>query len=104
MFDLTKEDQSGKQEKKIKDVSAKFDRIEGLLDNLFAEHGISREELTAFLEDPKHFDHATWTELQKADKQLDQKLQLDLKNIKNNHSTAQKYKTLSRANQWMFVR
>ena len=104
MFDLTKEDQSGKQEKKIKDVTAKFDRIEGLLDNLYKDHGISLEELNAFLEDPKHFDHATWAELQKVNIQLDQKLQLDLKNIKNSHSTKQKYKILSRANQWMFVR
>jgi hypothetical protein len=104
MFDLTIQDRSSKQEKKIKDVTAKFDRVEGLLDNLLAEHGISQEEFNAFLEDPKHFDHETWTELQKANKQLDQKLQLDLKNIKNSHSTAQKYKTLSRANKWMFVR
>ena len=64
MFDLTKEDQSGKQEKKIKDVTAKFDRLEGLLDNLFNDHGISREELNAFLEDPKHL--RSWRNVQRS--------------------------------------
>ena len=104
MFDLTKADQAGKIEKKVKELTAKFERVENLLDNLYTDHGISREELDAFLEDPKHFDHKTWTELQKIQTQLDHKLQLDLSNIKNSHSTAKKYKTLSCANKWMFVR
>lgn len=104
MFDLTVQDRSAKNEKKIKEVTAKFERVESLLDNLLKDHGVSQEDLDAFLENPKNFDPATWNELQNVSKQLDHKLQTDLKNIKNVNSTAQKYKVLSRANQWMFVK
>lgn len=104
MFDLTKEDQSKKQEKKFSEIFAKLQHTESLLDKLFEGHGLTEEEFNAFFENPNHFYPETWEELQKANKQLNQKLELDLKFIKDSHSTAQKYKTLSSAKNWMFVR
>lgn len=104
MFDLIKNDLSKKQEKKINDVTAKLDRTEALLEKFFAEHNLNEEEFHTFFENPDHFHPKTWEELQKASEQLNDQLELDLKCIKNPNSTVQKYKALSSANKWLFVR
>lgn len=104
MFDLHNENLSDKHAKKLKELTAKFEHVEGLLDNLLADHGLSKEEFAAFVENPNHFHDSAWVELQKADQQLSQKLEFDLKQIKNPHSTAQKYKVMRQSQQWLFVR
>jgi hypothetical protein len=104
MFDLHKQNLSEKHAKKLDELTSKFERTENLLNNLLAQHELSHEEFAGFLANPNHFEPAAWEEMQKARKQLSQKLELELKSIKNPHSTGEKYKALKQASQWMLVR
>ncbi len=104
MFDLHTQDPSEKHAKKLEELKAKFARTENLLTNLLAEHHLSQEEFSAFLANPNHFEPKAWEELQKARRQLDQKLKLELNSIKNSHSTAEKYKAFKQSSQWLPVR
>ena len=104
MFETQEEQLINKHERKLKELTSKFDRLEGHFDQLFTEYHISKDELSAFLEDPAHFDHQTWSELQNVKNNLDQKLTQELNGIKNPSNTRNKYRDLKYSQQWIFVR
>jgi hypothetical protein len=75
-----------------------------VLEDLCSQHGVSVDQLDAYLTDPEQFDPQVWESMQAFKQKLADELACVLDNISNPEETKSKYKELEQARQWIFVR
>ena len=71
---------------------------------MLQEFNVTPEQLTQFVEKQENFTPENWDQLQAQKKELDQKLDRELKNIKNPLKTKKSYKSKVIDNRWLYVK
>jgi hypothetical protein len=103
MFGLNNSTQENQNEK-IEKLEKRFNHLETLYSQFLEEYGMTVEQLADFCANPNHFEVEAWKKMEEARHQLESKLQMDLKQIKNPKKTSQKYREIDQARNWLFVR
>src|SRR5437016_125699 len=70
-------------QKKMKELTIEMERLEREYQQMLKEFGLSSEQLKEFAENSENFSPPIWEQLQKEKKQLDEKLDLSLNNIRD---------------------
>lgn len=109
MFDFHEDQQIDKKmtqhEKKIKELSIQTETLEREFNQFLNEMKVTREQIRKFVGSKEYFTEENWEEIQKQQKELDQKLLVQLRNIQNPLKTK---KTMAERKditpQWLYVK
>lgn len=71
---------------------------------LFHELQVTPEQLTAFIENKSNFSDDNWNRLQEEKNKLEQRIQTEIANIRNQVKVKKAYEERQIANHWIFVR
>lgn len=90
---------------KLKKITLNMEQLEQEFQDVLKELDLTPEAAKATLADSSNYSLPIWEELQRHTKQLDEKLQLDLKNIKNPLKNKKTFAERSLVQpHWLFVR
>lgn len=98
------ENNISKNEKQLKELIQLSNAQEAQFEELYRQHQISKDELIAFLADPKNFDEPTWRAMQQIRSEFNDQLKAKLNQIKDPLKAKKSYSDLKTAQQWIFVR
>lgn len=104
MFSQDPETYIKKNEALLRELLYRAKELEKEEEKLFSELNVTPEQISTFIEKPENFTPDNWEEIQEQKKQLNQKLDRDLKNIKNPLKTKKAYKESLIDNRWLFVK
>lgn len=103
-FQNTLDEKITENEKKIKDLKNRLESINFQSDSFFEELEVTEEQLSSFISDENNFTKENWDQLQKEKKKLDDKLNVELANIKNPLKSKKNLASLHVAQHWLHVR
>ena len=99
------ESHSEKNENKLHLLELQIEALDKEIAQFLTELKVSPEKLTCFIENQNHFTQENWETLQQERKALDEKLQLNLKNIPNPRKTKKTYSEKRVVDsRWLFVK
>jgi chromosome segregation ATPase len=99
------EDKIHRTERKLLELSLHAQRLNLEYQQLLGEWALTSEQLKEFTENPVNFSSAIWDQLQKEKKELEEKLNLQLNNVRNANKTQDILSEQGRIQQhWLFVR
>lgn len=104
MFFDTIEQKSKSLERKIKDICHEVEKLDKDILHFFADRGINPIEVSEYIENKENFSDHEWDEMQQVRAKLDEKLSLDLKNIRDPRKAKQAYNDRHVRPHWIFVR
>jgi len=93
-----------KNDSKIKEISIQIQNLNREEKALLDELKVTPEQLSTFIENKENFSEKNWDEIQSQKKKLDQKLLLELANIRNPSKTKKAFKERNIDNNWLFVK
>ncbi len=91
-------------EKKIRELDIRFETLENDISKFLQELDVTPEQLTAFISQKDNFTQENWEELQKQKKQLDEKLEVELKNVRDPKKAKKAFASLNVGNHWLYVK
>ncbi len=91
-------------EKHIRELSIRFEKLEKDISSFLEELEVTTEQLTAFISQKDNFTDDNWQELQKHKKQLEEKLETDLKSIRNPLNSKKALASLNVGRHWLHVK
>ena len=103
-FNHKTEDKHQITEQKIQALSHQIEHLDKQTELLHEELQVTPEQLISFIECKDNFSEETWELLKTHQKQLDEKLNLDLESVQNPLKTKSKYADRHVAPHWLFVR
>jgi len=91
-------------EKRLKEITLRFERLNMEIEGFLEEMEVTPEQLTCYVENRDNFCEVSWEELRKQKQMLDQKLDLETKSLADPRETQKKRETQNVAPHWLFVR
>lgn len=91
-------------DKKIRELSIRLEKLDSDVSEFMAELEVTPEQLSSFISHKANFTDNNWDQLQKHKKQLDEKLDVDIKNVRNPHKTKKALDSLHVQRHWLHVR
>jgi hypothetical protein len=104
MFSQDPENYIKKNEALLRELLNRAKELEKDEEKLFSELNVTPEQVSSFIAKPENFTVENWEKIKEEKKQLDQKLDRELKNIKNPLKTKKTYKDSVIDNRWLFVK
>lgn len=104
MFFDTLEQNTARLDKKIKEICIQTEKLETDIKNYFNENNINPIEVALYLENKENFSDDEWEFIQETRKKLDEKLNLNLSNIKDPVKAKKSYNDRLVQPNWLFVR
>jgi hypothetical protein len=104
MFSQDPENYSNKNEALLRELMHRSKELEAVEEKLFQELNVTPEQISAFIEKSDNFTPDNWNQIQEQKKQLNEKLERDLKNIKNPLKTKKSYQNRIVDNRWLYVK
>lgn len=98
------EQQINRNEKTMQELAIRIENLDRQVDEFLTELQVTPEQLSALLEKKEKFTESNWQELIKQKQELDDKLNRELKNIRNPLSAKKTYSERKIGNNWLFVR
>lgn len=98
------EEKLNMNEKKLREMSIRLEKLDRDIANFLHEMEVTPEQLTAFISKKEHFTEGNWEELQKHKKQLDEKLEVELKNVRNPLKAKKALASLNVNRHWLYVK
>ncbi len=96
-------DESG-IEKKIKELAIRHEKLDNDISDFLTELDVTPEQLSAFISKKENFTEENWEVLQKRKKSLDEKLEVELKNVRDPKKAKKALASLNVQRHWMFVK
>lgn len=90
--------------KKITELSIRNESLDREMENLYKELKVTPEQLSSFIQKEENFTEKNWKEMQKEKEKLDQKLQTEIKSIRNPKEAKKAYSQRKINPQWLFVK
>jgi hypothetical protein len=90
--------------KMIKELSIRNENLDRETKKFLKDLKVTSEQLTAFIEKKDNFTEKNWEVLQKEKNKLDQKLQTDIKSVRNPLDVKKTYAERKIDQHWLFVR
>ncbi|MBS4169833.1 Uncharacterized protein NEOC95_000551 [Neochlamydia sp. AcF95] len=91
-------------ERKMRELAIRLEKLDEDTHAFLEELEISPEQLTTFISQKENFTDSNWQELQQQKKQMDDKLETELNNIRNPLQSKQIFSSLNVARHWLYVR
>lgn len=91
-------------ERKIEELSIQFEALDREIHGLLQELNVTPEQLTQFVNTKQNFTDENWDQLQEEHKKMQEKLQVELQNIRNPQQMKKRYAERFVGNNWLFVR
>lgn len=104
MFTQDPESHSKKNEALLKELLLRSKELENEETKLFQELKVTPEQISTFIEKPENFTAENWEKIKTHKAQLSEKLDLQLKNIRNPLKTKKTYEKSIIDNRWLFVK
>lgn len=104
MFFQSHEDKTTINEKKIKELTIKADALNKEIENFYSEIAICPKKLADFSRKEENFFPEAWKELEKQRAMLDEKLSMQIKDIRNPLEAKGRYEDRNIARHWIPVR
>lgn len=98
------EEQVTNNEKKIRELSIRHEKLDLDVSNFLKELEVTPEQLSAFITKKENFTEDNWEELQNQKKKLDEKLDLELKNVRNPLKSKKALASLNIRQHWLHVK
>lgn len=99
------EEKIHRTERRLLELSLHLQRLNQEHQKLLEELDLTPEQLKDFVENPENFPPPIWEQLQKEKKEWDEKLDLELKNVRNANKTKSVLSERGTIQQhWLFVR
>lgn len=89
---------------KMRELDIRHEKLDHDISNFFEELQVTPEQLTAFISTKDNFTEENWQELQKQKKQLDEKLDIELKNVRNPLKSKKALASLNVGRNWLHVK
>lgn len=93
-----------KTQKKMKELEIRNSKLDRDSVDLLTQLKVSAEQLTQFIDDKENFSEKNWEQLRKKRNELEQKLDTELKNVRNPKKTLKTLKERNVDHHWLFVR
>ena len=91
-------------ENKIRELSIRFEKLNSDITNFLEELEVTPEQLTTFISNKDNFTEDNWEVLQQRKKQLDEKLDIELKNVRNPLKVKKALASLNVHQHWLYVK
>lgn len=104
MFFDTIEQKTERNNKKLKEICLRIEKLDQDMEQLFKEQGINPIEVAEFLEKKENFSEKEWGEIQEARRTLDKELKVNLKNIRDPRKAKKAYNDRYVQPHWLYVR
>jgi len=104
MFFDTLEQNTIRLDKKIKEICIQTEKLNSDIKNYFNENNINPVEVALYLENKENFSDEEWEYIQDTRKKLDERLNLNLANIKDPRKAKKSYNDRLVQPNWLFVR
>lgn len=102
---MHKQNDTDKLFQKIKENGLAVERMEREMERLKSELGLTKESAKEALSNPSLFSEEIWEELQKKKKELEESLNLKMKNIRDPSKQEKKFNERTQVQQhWLFIR
>ena len=99
------ESQSTKNVLTLQELLIRIDGLDRQVKAFMDELDICPKQISSYVNNPNNFTKENWEELEKQRKMLDEKLDLELRNIRNPKNTMNSYSARAGVQQhWIFVR
>jgi hypothetical protein len=98
------EKQIQKNEKGMRELSIRIENLNRQVNELLTELNVTPEQLTALIEKKENFTEDNWSELLKQKQALDEKLQRELKNIRDPSKAKKTFAERKVEKHWLFIR
>lgn len=98
------EEKLNNNEKKIRELAILLEKVDNDVSIFLQELEVTPEQLTTFISNQENFTENNWLELQKQKKQLDEKLDTALKNVRNPLKAKKALDALHVPRHWLHVR
>lgn len=93
-----------KNELAIQELSIKLDALNRNVQDLLNELNVSPQQLTTFLDNKDNFTEENWNTMTTQRKALDEKLNMELQNLRNPQKTKKTFQAMHVQQHWLFVR
>jgi len=90
--------------KKIKELAIRNENLDRETKAFLNELKVTPDQLTTFIEDKDNFTEENWKELHKERNKLDEKLQTEIKSIRNPLDVKKAYSERKIDTHWLFVK
>lgn len=104
MFFDTLEQKTESNNKKLKEICLRIEKLDQDMEQLFKEQGINPIEVAEFLDKKENFTEKEWNEIQEARRILDKELKVNLKNIRDPRKAKKAYNDRYVQPHWLYVR
>lgn len=98
------EDRLTDLERKLQELAIQNETLDREIEGLLAFAEVTEEQLSAFVNNPEHFNDQNWQKLVEEKKRIDSKLTRELNNILNPAKSQQKRSDLNVPRHWLQVR
>lgn len=104
MFFESEDNKTKQNEKRLHELTMEFERLNKETSQFLKSLKVTPKQLTTFIEDKDKFSEKNWEMLQKERKKLEEKLDLELNNIKDPKQVEKKFNERCVAPHWIFCR
>jgi hypothetical protein len=104
MFFDTLEQKTHNNERKLKEVCLRIEKLDQDVEQHFKEQGVNPIEVAEFLDKKENFNETEWAEIQEARNILDKELKINLKNIRDPRKAKKAYNDRYVEPHWLYVR
>lgn len=98
------ENKTKQNERKLRELKLKYERVNKEIESLYKEIAMTPEELSAYAQDPSNFSPRAWDELQKKQKALEEHLENDLKQLRDVTAAKKSFQENNVSQHWIFCR
>lgn len=104
MFFDTLEDKIKQNERTLNELKLRYEQLNKEIEQLFKEFDVSQEDICKYASDPNNFSPKDWNELEKRRKTLDERLENDLKSIRDVSKAKKSFEERNVSNHWIFCK
>lgn len=104
MFSQDTEEKLNLNEKKIRELAIRHEKLDNDVADFLKELEVTPEQLTAFISKKENFTEENWEELQNQKKKLDEKLDVELKNVRDPLKSKKALASLNVNRHWLYVK
>lgn len=103
-FQDTAEEKLKVNEKKMRELAIRLEKLDSDISAFLEELNVTPEQLTSFVSNKDNFTDSNWIDLQAEKKKLDEKLNTELKNIRNPLKSKKNLASLNVSQHWLYVK
>lgn len=104
MFFDTLEQISMRNNKKLKEICLRIEKLDQDVELFFKENGINPIEVAEYLDKKENFSESEWTEIEETRTILEKELNINLKNIRDPRKAKKAYNDRYVQPHWLYVR